>query len=191
VTDEMRTTRDVDGADDLSRIVKAALAELPPSGTILLGPGAATERLAEALPPDTPLTVITNAVGIAQALAPRTAATVVLVGGRLDRRSGAAVDPWALDELAQVHAEVAFVVPDGVSVRRGLTAHDLAGAAVYAAMLRAARRTVLLVDRTRIGSDHMARFGDISDVDVVVTESDLDDDTTTDIAARGPRVVRV
>lgn len=187
----MRTTRDVDGADDLSRIVKAALAELPPSGTILLGPGAATERLAEALPPDTPLTVVTNAVGIAQALAPRTAATVVLVGGRLDRRSGAAVDPWALDELAQVRAEVAYVVPDGVSLRRGLTAHDLASAAVYAAMLRAARRTVLLVDRTRIGSDHMARFGDIADVDVVITESDLDDDATTDIAARGPRVVRV
>lgn len=187
----MRTTRDVDGARGLERIVKAALAELPRSGAILLGPGAATEALAEALPADTPLTVITNAVSIAQLLAPRTDATVVLVGGRLDRRSGAAVDPWATDELAQVYAEVAYVVPDGVSVRRGLTTRDLAGAAVYAAMLRAARRTVLLVDHSRIGSDHMARFGDIADVDVVVTESDLDDDTTTDIAARGPRVVRV
>jgi hypothetical protein len=37
----------------------------------------------------------------------------------------------------------------------------------------------------------MARFGDIADVDVVVTEWDLDDDTAADLASRGPRVVRV
>jgi DeoR family fructose operon transcriptional repressor len=187
----MRTTHDVDGASGTARIVKAALAELPPAGPILLGPGAATERLAEALPPDQPLTVVTNAVVIAQTLALRTATTVVLLGGRLDRRSGAAVDPWALEKLAQVYAEVAFVVPDGVSVRRGLTAHDLAGAAVLAAMLRAARRRVLLADRSRIGRDRVARFGGIADVDVVITESDLDDETTAEIASRGPRVVRV
>ena len=58
-------------------------------------------------------------------------------------------------------------------------------------MIQAARRTILLVDRSRIGADHMARFGDIGDVDVMITESDLDDETTADIAARGPRVVRV
>ena len=36
----------------------------------------------------------------------------------------------------------------------------------------------------------MARFGDIADVDVVITEADLDDETTAGIASRGPRVVR-
>ncbi len=58
--------------------------------------------------------------------------------------------------------------------------------------VQAARRTVLLVDRSRIGADHMARFGDIGDVDVMITESDLDDETTADTAAadhaRGPRL---
>jgi DeoR family fructose operon transcriptional repressor len=187
----MRTTRNVDGAEGVERIVKAALAELPRTGPVLLGAGAATERLAEALPSDRPLTVITNAVVIGQTLPPRPNTTVALIGGRLDRRTVAVVDAWALDELAQVCAEVAFVVPDGVSVRRGLTATSLAGAAVHAAMIQAARRTVLLVDRSRIGADHMARFGDIGDVEVMITESDLDDETTADIAARGPRVVRV
>lgn len=186
----MRTILDTDGGDGMERVVKAALTELPLSGAILLGPGAATERLAEALPSDSPLTVVTNAVTIAQTLAPRPEITVVLLGGRLDRRSGAAVDPWALEKLAQVYAEVAFVVPDGVSVRRGLTAADLATAAVHTAMMRAARRTVLLVDRFGIGADRMARFGDLADVDVVITESDLDDDTAAGIASRGPRVVR-
>jgi DeoR family fructose operon transcriptional repressor len=186
----MRTTHG-DGAEGVERIVKAALAELPPLGPILLGAGAATARLAEVLPVDRPLSVITNAVAIGQTLAARPNTTVALMGGRLDARTGAVVDAWALDALAGVCAEVAFVVPDGVSIRRGLTATGLAGAAVHAAMIRAARRTVLLVDGDRIGADHMARFGDIGDVDVVITSSDLDDETTADIAARGPRVVRV
>ncbi|MDT7580794.1 MAG: DeoR family transcriptional regulator, fructose operon transcriptional repressor [Pseudonocardiales bacterium] len=186
----MRTILDTDGSDGVERIVKAALAELPLSGPILLGPGAATERLAEALPTDSPLTVVTNAVTIAHNLAPRPEITVVLLGGRLDRRSGAAIDPWTLETLAQTYAEVAFVVPDGLSVRRGLTAVDLATATVYSAMIRAARRTVLLVDRFRIGADRMARFGDLADVDVVITESDVDDHTAAGIASRGPRVVR-
>ena len=183
--------RDVDGSGGLERIVKAALAELPLSGAILLGPGAATERLADALPADHLLTVVTNAVSIAQLLAPRPDTTVVLLGGRLDRRSCAAVDPWAQEKLAQVYAEVAFVVPDGLSSRRGLTAADLAGAAVLTAMMRAAQRTVVLADRSRIGTDHMARFGEITDIDVVITEWDVDDDVTAEIASRGPRVVRV
>jgi DeoR family transcriptional regulator, fructose operon transcriptional repressor len=191
VTGPMHTARNADGADGVERIVKAALAELPLVGPILLGAGAATERLAEALPVDRPLSVVTNAVAIGQTLAGRPNTTVALMSGRLDPRTTAVVDAWALDELAGVCAAVAFVVPDGVSIRRGLTATDLACAAVHAAMIRAARRTVLLVDRFRIGTDHMARFGEIGDVDVVITSSDLDDETTADIAARGPRVVRV
>src|SRR5689334_11248029 len=103
------------GPEGMERIVKAALAELPAAGPILLGAGAATERLAEALPLDRPLTVITNAVSIGRALAPRPNTTVALISGRLDPRTGAVVDAWALDELAQVCAEIAFVVPDGVS----------------------------------------------------------------------------
>jgi DeoR family fructose operon transcriptional repressor len=186
----MHTSRTA-GADGVERIVKAALAELPPTGPVLLGAGAATERLAEALPANRPLSVVTNALTIGQTLATRPNTIVTLMSGRLDPRTAAVVDAWALDELAEVCAAVAFVVPDGVSVRRGLTATDLAGAAVHAAMLRAARRTVLLVDRFRIGTDHMARSGGIGDVDVVITSSDLDDETTAEIAARGPRVVRV
>ena len=130
-------------------------------------------------------------VAIGQTLAPQPNTTVALIGGRLDPRTGAVVDVWALDELAQVCAEVAFVVPDGVSVRRGLTATGLAGAAVHArddpggAADDPAGRP--LPDRAA----HMARFGNIGDVGDMITESDLDDETTADIAARGPRVVRV
>ncbi len=54
-----------------ARIASAALAELPGEGAILLDAGTTTARLAEKLPSDRELTVVTNAVPIAMALSTR------------------------------------------------------------------------------------------------------------------------
>jgi DeoR family transcriptional regulator, fructose operon transcriptional repressor len=54
------------------RTAKAALAELPDEGAILLDAGTTTARLAELLPPDRALTVLTNGLPIALSLVART-----------------------------------------------------------------------------------------------------------------------
>jgi DeoR family fructose operon transcriptional repressor len=102
----------------------------------------------------------------------------------------AAVDAWATDALAQSYVEVAFLATNGVSARRGLTTPDLAEAAVKRAMIAAARRVVLLADHTKASVDHLVRFGELGDVDTLVTDSGLDERTAAEIASYGPRVVR-
>jgi DeoR family fructose operon transcriptional repressor len=52
-------------ADEEQRIAAAALAELPAEGAILLDAGSTTARLAELLPTDRELTVVTNGLPIA------------------------------------------------------------------------------------------------------------------------------
>ena len=59
----------VEFADEKRRIAKAALAHLPPSGTILVDAGSTTERLAELIPADRRLTAFTNTLPIALTLA--------------------------------------------------------------------------------------------------------------------------
>src|SRR5829696_6498293 len=59
------------GAIPVERLgFKAALAELPDEGAILLDAGTTTARLAELLPPDRALTVLTNGLPIALSLVP-------------------------------------------------------------------------------------------------------------------------
>src|SRR3954471_18010940 len=48
--------------EEKERIARAALAELPEAGTILLDAGSTTARLADALPVDRELTVVTHSV---------------------------------------------------------------------------------------------------------------------------------
>jgi DeoR family fructose operon transcriptional repressor len=172
------------------RIAKAALDELPDEGAVLLDAGTTTARLAEILPNERELTVVTNAVPIAMVLATRHNITVLMLGGRVRGRTMAAVDEWAVRALQDTYVDVAFLGTNGVSAERGLTTPDTAEAAVKRAMLKSARRRVVLADHTKVGSDQFARFGGLEDVDVLVTDTGLDEVTAAQLAAHGPRVVR-
>jgi len=183
-------TRDAVLTDEKERIAKAALAEVPEEGAIILDAGTTTARLAQALPVDRELTVVVNSPVIATILGTRANINVLLIGGRLRGRTLATVDDWALRPLADMYVDVAFIGTNGMSVERGLTTPDLAEAAVKRAMINAARRTVLLADHTKIGNDYLARFGTLADLDLLVTDAGLDDELVADVEATGLRVVR-
>lgn len=171
------------------RIAKAALAELGGAGTVLLDAGTTTARLAELLPVDRELTVVTNALPIAVALSARPSTTVLVVGGRVRPRTMACVDATALAQLADLHVDVAFLGANGVSAARGLTTADPAEAAVKRAMVGCARRAVVLADRSKVGDDQFVRFAALEDVETLVIDDGLDPRQAAALEAAGPKVV--
>ena len=173
-----------------SHIADAALAFLPEEGAIALDAGSSTFRLAEILPADRELTVVTNSLPIASLLASRKELTVHLVGGRVRGRTQATVDNAALEYLRTVFVDVAFLGTNGFSLGRGLTTPDSAEAAVKSAFVASARRSVLLADHTKFGTDHFAHFADLAAIDVIVSDSDLPDEAAAELEAAGPQVVR-
>lgn len=181
--------RDAVLTSEKERIAKAALAELPDEGSVLLDAGTTTARLADALPLDRELVVVTNGLPIAMSLSARPNVTVLLVGGRVRGRTLAAVDAWALGVLEDTYVDVAFVGTNGLSVERGLTTPDHNEAAVKRAMIASARRTVLLADHSKVGVDHLARFASLEDIDLVVTDTGIDEEYAERLRAAGPRVV--
>jgi DeoR family transcriptional regulator, fructose operon transcriptional repressor len=183
-------TRDTVMTSEKERIAKAALDQLPDEGSILLDAGTTTSRLADLLPRDRELTVVTNALDIAVRLAAHPNLTVLALGGRVRGRTLAAVDVWAVETLRDTFVDVAFMATNGISVERGLTTPDPTEAAVKRAMIGAARRTILLADHTKVGNDHLVRFADLDDVDTFITDSQLDPELGAELQAVGLRVVR-
>ena len=183
-------TRDSALTDEKERIAKVALAEVPDEGAIILDAGTTTARLAQALPLDRELTVVVNSPAIAAVLGPRENLTVLQLGGRVRGRTLATVDDWALRPLAEIYVDFPFIATNGCSVERGLTTPDPAEASVKRAMINSARRVVLLADHTKIGYDHLARFGELTDVDLLITDTGLADDLVTEVEAVGVRVIR-
>jgi len=177
-------------AGQKERIAKAALDELPDGGSIILDAGTTTIRLAEMLPTDRELTVVTHGLPVAMLLATRGNITLHLLGGTVRGRTLAAVGPWAERAMADVYADVAFLGTNGITAERGLTTPDLAEAGVKRALVAAARRTVVLTDHTKFGRADFAQVAPLSAVDTVITDSELEPDLAEEIEAAGPRVVR-
>src|ERR1700741_2813311 len=71
--------RDSTMAGEKERIARAARAELPAEGAILLDAGTTTARLAEILPTDRELIVVTNGLPIAMALVARPKVKVLTI----------------------------------------------------------------------------------------------------------------
>ena len=171
------------------RIAKSALAHLPDEGTVLLDAGTTTLRLAEQLPRDRELTIVTNSLGIAVLVTQYPNLSLYLLGGRVRGRTLAAVGSWVTSALSGVFVDVAFLGTNGLSVEHGLTTPDQSEAAAKRAMINAARRSVVLTDHTKIGVDHFSRFADLSDIAAIITDSGLDPETVAEIEAQGPEVV--
>lgn len=172
------------------RIARAALDELPDGGAIILDAGTTTARMAELLPTDRELTVVTHGLPIAMALAARPNITVHLLGGMIRGRTLAAVGTWTERDVRDVFADVAFLGINGLTVEQGLTTPDLVEAGVKRALVAAARRTVVLADHTKIGRSEFAHVAPLSAVDTVVTDIDLDPELAEEIEQAGTRVVR-
>lgn len=183
-------TREAEMAAEKERIAKAAVHELPAQGTVLLDAGTTTMQLARAIPDERRLTVVTNALPIALHACAHPHLTVLTIGGRVRGTTQAQVDRWALRSLSEIRVDVAFMATNGLSVERGLTTPDLAEAAVKEAMVASAARVVLLADHTKVGADHFAHFASLAEVDLLLTDTGLDEATAAELQAHGPRVVR-
>ncbi|MEV0094895.1 DeoR/GlpR family DNA-binding transcription regulator [Streptomyces sp. NPDC050738] len=182
--------RESTAADEKDRIAQAAVAELPTEGSVILDAGSTVARLANVFPLECGLTVVTHALPVAARLADHPGIDLHLVGGRVRNRTRAAVDAWALRAYGEIHADVVFVGANGFSPATGLTTPDLAEAAVKRAILAAARRVVLLADSAKYGQDHFARFGDLRQVDLLITDTSLSPQDAAAIEAAGTEVVR-
>lgn len=167
------------------RIARAALEHLPAEGSVLLDAGSTTAQLAELLPTDRRLTVVTNTLPIAMTLLARPNLTVHTLGGRVRTATSAEVGPWAERSLRDLNVDVAFLGTNALSLDRGLTTPDPAEAATKQLMLAAARRRILLADHSKVGRVSLCRHADLGDVDLFITDTGLSDELYEALVAAG------
>jgi DeoR family fructose operon transcriptional repressor len=173
------------------RIAMAAAAEVPPQGAIIIDSGSTALQLADVLDRERDLTVITNHVPIIRSLATTERPNVVVLGGVLRRRSLAFVDETGVEALRDMTVDVTFIGCDGMSPERGFTTPYREEVAIKRAMMAAARRVVMMFDHSKVGNQQLFRFAGIDEVDIIYTDSGMDDATVAILEEQGLVVVRV
>ncbi|MGW5718473.1 DeoR/GlpR family DNA-binding transcription regulator [Amycolatopsis sp. NPDC003865] len=173
-------------------IARQAVRRLPVGPHVIaLTGGTTTGELAKELPDRADLTVVTNALNTAMEIVLRPRVKLVVVGGVSRPRSYELVGPWAEQVLASINIGTAFIGVDGIDAAGGITTHDENEARTNRAMLGRAQRVVVIADGSKLGRRTLARIGDITEVDELITDPSADSGSVAAIRAAGVRVTVV
>lgn len=159
--------------DAKQRIATACLAEIGQGDSVFLDSGTTIQAIADGL--DQPgVNVLTNAVGVARALANRGEVRHTLLGGQLRPLGGSLVGPVTLDTLKNFTVNLAFIGASGIT-SFGISVADVAEGQVKSAVIDMARRVIVPVDSSKIGATDFYRVAGLERVDLVVTDTPNDD----------------
>ncbi len=171
------------------RIAAAAVNELPDTGSIIIDSGSTAGRFVEAISSDTRLRFVTNSLLISKTLSERTDADVIVVGGKVRKNTLAMVDAYAVEAIEPIHVDTVVMSADAASATAGLTTPYREEAAWKRAIIRSARRVIMLLDHSKFDQEQFVRFAHWSDIDVLVTNTETDSDQLAVIEASGTTVV--
>lgn len=170
------------------RIATRAVDELPDQGTLIIDSGSTLSRFAEAIPGDRKLRVVTNSLPTAQLLADHDPVEVIVIGGKVRKNTLAMVDAETIAALETVHVDTLFISSDGVAPTTGLSTPYREEARLKRAMIASARRVVALIDHSKFGQDHFIRFAEWSDIDILITNREVDPAAVAEIESLGTTV---
>ncbi|MFC5664449.1 DeoR/GlpR family DNA-binding transcription regulator [Kitasatospora misakiensis] len=143
----------------LAPVEKNAIADLAAGlvqagDTIMVGAGTTTLEFARRLARIPEVTVVTNSLPIALALAHANRVEVVMTGGTLSS-GGALVGSDAEDMLREMRTGKAFLSGGGLTAERGLSTATMLCASVDRVMVQSAAEVIVLADHTKLGAQSM------------------------------------
>ena len=172
------------------RIAEEAARHLDEAEAVFVDEGYLPQLLAQSLPPERSLTVVTASLPVAAHLAARPNYTVLLLGGLVRGRTLATVEHWATRMLAEFVIDLAYIGANGISLAEGLTTPDPRVAEVKAAVVRTARRKIFIGTYDKFGTSSFCRFAHVSDLEMIITDTRFSAGMARQYSALGPEVVR-
>ncbi|MFC5646846.1 DeoR/GlpR family DNA-binding transcription regulator [Kitasatospora cinereorecta] len=172
-------------AAEKSAIADLAAGLVEEGDAVVVGAGTTTQELARRLARVPGLTVVTNSLLVAQALAHANRVEVVMTGGTLRGSNYALVGSGAEQSLHGLRVSKAFVSGSGLTAERGLSTTNMLSASVDRALVQAAGEVIVLADHTKLGTDTMFQTVPTEAITRLVTDetSAADDPTARELDA--------
>ncbi len=181
-------------AGEKERIAQAAAALVDRGSVVGLNGGTTTTAVARALATradlnvtgDGPaLTIVTNALNIANELTVRQHLKLVVTGGVARPQSFELTGPLATRILSEVALDVVFLGVDAIDPRRGASAHNEGEANINRLLVERAARVVVVADSSKLGRRAFAQICPASSIELLLTDSTADPVALAEFADAG------
>jgi DeoR family transcriptional regulator, aga operon transcriptional repressor len=173
------------------RRIGLVAAELVGDGEFLaIGAGTTATQVARSISLHKGLTVLTNAINVAMELSHRDDLKVIVTGGFLSGDWFALVGPGAIQSVGEIFVDKVFIGVDGIHVENGLTTNYPDQATIHRAMMRQARRKIVVADHRKLSATASALICPIDSVDILITDKGASDESIAPFVAKGIEVRR-
>ena len=169
-------------------ITAAALLPADRPLAVAIGGGSTTAEVARELGPRRRLTIVTNALTTAAAVAARPNLQVIMTGGVIRASSFELVGSLAESAFNGISVKLAILGADGVSAAHGVTTHDHTEARTNHAMVSHAHRLMVVADGSKIGQATVAKVADAAAIDILVTDASADPHELAELTELGVTV---
>jgi len=180
--------KEVENIEKKAAIAKAANKYIQDGDIIAIDTGTTTLELAKLLAGRKNITVVTNDLEIAMYLEEHSEVDVIITGGSVRRNFHTTVGLIALNSLDELSVDRSFIAANSVSIKRGATTPNIEQAQIKERLVDFAGEVILLLDSTKLGKASFAKFADLKDIDLIITDKDAPKDIVSDIIKIGVSV---
>lgn len=157
--------------DEKHRIGKLAASIIEDGQTVIMGGGSTVAEVAKNIG-EKSVQIVTNSIPVAQIFWDSKHVEVTLTGGYLYPRSGVQLGPICERMLNTVSADVLIIGIRGITAAGISDSNSLIVESIRA-MIRAARKVIIVADHSKFGRDAMIQVASLSDIDLIVTDGEL------------------
>jgi DeoR/GlpR family transcriptional regulator of sugar metabolism len=171
------------------RIALKAVELITDGESIILDVGTTTLEIARALKGKRNLTVLVTNLRAALELANQPAIQVIVVGGKLRSSELSMVGHLTEQTLRSFQVDKAFIGVGGITLEHGLTEFNFDEAGTKRAMFECARERIVVADHTKFGKVMFTRVAPLSEVDLIVTNHEIDEGARRELEEAGVKLL--
>lgn len=153
-----------------NRIAKLVAEHIPDHASLFINIGTTNEAIAKELLNHTGLKIITNNLHVAAIVSGKEDFDVIIAGGKVRSRDGGIIGEATMDFVSQFRTDFGIIGISGIDEDGSLLDFDYQEVRVAQALIKNSRQVLLACDHTKFGRHAMIKLGDITDVNILVTD---------------------
>ena len=159
-----------------------------PGLQIYIDTGTTNALLAEAIPKDLPVTIVTNSLSTLAALAGRPACKVIAMGGVVDYENRIFVGPWVEAQLERFRFDYVFTGADTVTTE-GFGSIDYTYSEMLHQVVNRCHQSFVLADSSKVGKRAGNLYARPEEITAWITDAGVPPALVSEFAAKGKQVV--
>jgi DeoR/GlpR family transcriptional regulator of sugar metabolism len=167
--------RDMKMADAKRAIALKAIEMVSAGSVVAIDAGTTCRQVAELLPPDRDVTVVTHSFPVVASLIGRTGTEVMCLGGLLHPESLSFDGPATLAAISSLRVETLFLAASGIGERGAFCGNGF-DAITKRALIEVAERVVLVADSSKFYASAMVKICDWQAIDLIIIDDAVSED---------------